>query len=136
MDFLQYDPKKGGYFNQIYQSLPLYFKAQLNEMNSVVSNPQRVIRNLLILNWASAIVKNRLTENQMYIERDKILNATPSSDVEIRNNDYAYEAYCQAIRYRHFLDEKILKRHPNVVFCTKWDLLRLAERIGNSLRTR
>ena len=136
MDFLRYDPKKGDYFNQLYQSLPLYFKMQLAETNSMVNNPKRIIQDLLIFNWASALVKRRLTENQMYIERDKVLNASPTSDVEMRNNDYAYEAYSKAIHYRHYLDEKILKRHPGIVFGAKWSLLRLAERIGNSLRTR
>ena len=61
----------------------------------------------MIFNWAASIVKMRLTETQMYEERDKILKTRTSSPTEVRNQEYARLAYTWAIFYRRFLDKKL-----------------------------
>ena len=135
MDFNKYAPKKGDFFNKIFHHLPARLKQEMCQIQHLnEAKPEQITFKLMILNWAATITKQRLTETQLYEERDKILNQDAHTDAERHNRENAGLAYTWAILYRRFLDQKIAAQHSDIISIASRDMVKLAMRIRNGLR--
>ncbi|MBR5130457.1 MAG: hypothetical protein IKV03_06805 [Alphaproteobacteria bacterium] len=135
MDFNKYTPKKGDFFNKIFRRLPVHLKQEMRQTLRLKEvNSEQLTFKLMILNWAAVLTKQRLTETQLYEERDKILNQDTHTEAEQHNQEHASLAYTWAILYRRFLDKKIAAQHTDIISMASRDMVKLATRIRNGLR--